>query len=91
MAGRGAGDSRVRGFGVGCLDGGGGGCKSLEDDVVSIDKERKGLRQDKRDVIWGRDACNVVDNMMSVRMQSAFSSRQPRGRMTDRSRDVLSQ
>jgi hypothetical protein len=45
MAGRGAGDSRVRsGLAVGCLEGGGGGCGMSDDEVVSIDKERMGIK-----------------------------------------------
>jgi hypothetical protein len=39
-----------------------------DEEVVSIDKERIGV---KGDVIWRRDACKTVDNMMRVRMQSA--------------------
>jgi hypothetical protein len=46
MAGRGAGDSRVRsGLAVGCLEGGGGGCGMSDDEVVSIDKERMGIKR----------------------------------------------
>ena len=47
MAGRGAGDNRVRGgLAVGCLEGGGGGCGMSDDEVVSIDKERMGIKGD---------------------------------------------
>lgn len=47
MAGRGAGDSRVRGgLVVGCFDGGGGGSGMSDDEVVSIDKERMGIKGD---------------------------------------------
>lgn len=46
MAGRGAGDSRVRDFVVGCLEGGGGGCKTSDDEVLSIDKERMEIKGD---------------------------------------------
>jgi hypothetical protein len=59
----------VRGFAVGCLDGGGGGCGTSEDVVVSIDKERRGT---KGDAIWRRDACKTVDNMMRVNMQEGM-------------------
>jgi hypothetical protein len=40
--------------------------------VVSIDKERRGT---KGDVIWRRDACKTVDNMMRVRMQEGILGR----------------
>jgi hypothetical protein len=60
----------VRGFVVGCLEGGGGGCGTSEDDVVSIDRERKGI---KGDAICRRDACKAVDNMMRVRMQQGYA------------------
>jgi hypothetical protein len=64
-AGRGAGDSRVRGgFAVGCLDGGSGGCGMSDDEVVSIDKERMGIEED---AMCRRDACETVDNMVRVR------------------------
>ena len=47
MAGRGAGDSRVRsGLEVGCLEGGGGGCGMSDDEVGSIDNERMGIKGD---------------------------------------------
>ena len=51
------------GFVVGCLEGGGGGCKMSDEEVVSIDKERMDR---KGDVMWRRDACDTVDNMMRV-------------------------
>ena len=56
----------MRGFVGGGLEGGGGGCEAPEDVVVSIDNERMGT---KGDVIWRRDACSTVDNMMRVCMQ----------------------
>ena len=70
-AGRGAGDNRVRGFVEveGCLEGGSGGCETSADDVVSIDKERIGI---KEDVIWRRDVCSAADNMMRVCMQQGM-------------------
>jgi len=83
-AGRGAGDSRVRGFAVGCLDGGSGGCGTSEDDVVSIDKERRGT---KGNAIWRRDACKTVDNMdeSAYARRNAFAGRKL---ASDRSRVV---
>lgn len=47
---------------VGCLDGGGSGCKTSTDGdgVVSVDKERKEVRAD---TIRRRGACVAVDNM----------------------------
>jgi len=65
MAGRGAGDSRVRsGLAVGCLEGGGGGCGMSDDEVGSIDKERMGINED---AMRRRDACEMVDNMVCMR------------------------
>lgn len=63
MDGRGEGDSRVRCFAVECRDGGGGGCKASLDevDVVSVDKERKGVRAD---AIRRRGVRVTVDNML---------------------------
>ncbi len=65
MEGRGEGDSRVRCFVVGCLGGGGGsgGCKASVDGVgvVSVDKERKGV---KADTMRRRGACVTVDNIL---------------------------
>ena len=55
----------------GCLEGGGGGCETSVDDVVSIDKERMGI---KGDVIWRRDVCSTADNMMRVCMQQGMES-----------------
>ena len=50
------------GFAVGCLEGG-GGCKASDVEVVSIDNERMDL---KGEVMWRRDACDTVDNMVGV-------------------------
>ena len=61
MEGRGEGDSRVRGLAVRCRDGGGGGKASPDGVVVSVDKERKGV---KADAIRRRGACVTVDNML---------------------------
>jgi len=60
------------GFAGGCLEGGGGGCKTSDDDdddeVVSIDKERVDF---KGDVMWRRDACEMMDNMVGVCIRCA--------------------
>lgn len=53
------------GFVVGCLEGGGGGCETSDEEVVSIDKERMDF---KGDAMCRRDACDTVDNMMRVCM-----------------------
>jgi hypothetical protein len=76
------------GFAVGgCLEGGGGGCKTSGDDdeVVSIDKERVDF---KGDVMWRRDACEMVDNMVRVCMRNAFAGRSMAIPWPDRSRVV---
>ena len=58
------------GFVAGCLVGG-GGCKVSDDEVVSIDKERMDL---KGEVMWRRDACDTVDNMV-YEMRNAMPGR----------------
>lgn len=67
MAGRGAGDNRVRGglAVAGCLEGGSGGCGLSDDKVGSIDKERMGI---KGDAMRRRDVRDMVDNMVRVCM-----------------------
>ena len=57
------------GFAVGCFEGGGGGCKASDDDVVSIDKERMDF---KGDVMCRRDTCDTVDNMVGVMRNAIY-------------------
>lgn len=75
MEGRGEGESRVRCFVVGCLGGGGGGCKESVAGVGvdSVDKEHRGVRVD---TIRRRGACRT-DNMLHTLQGRRFGMGMP--------------
>jgi hypothetical protein len=86
MEGRGEGDSRVRCFPVGCLIEGGGGKASVDGvGVVSVDKERKGIRAV---TIRRRGVCVSVDNMLKGVFKDDRELTVPAGNMPTRLREL---